>query len=238
MEAQIDWQTLLNALAEPFPQDAVQWRVGSVSRDKKRAQALPYAEPRVYEDRLNTVCPGDWSVRFVPWGENRIICELTIHGVTRSSTGEESDGGFAPGTAAEAQAFKRACSKFGLGRYLYDIGIDWLDYDEEKKRLVKTPSLPDKFLPAKKAPVDKKPVANAKPATTSQVEASLQAPLLTPERAEAMARELEKLGFARSEQLKLGTSVLGHPVRAFTQLTEAEALEVWASAKRLSKSVA
>ena len=73
-----------------------------------------------------------------------------------------------------------------------------------------------------------------------------QAPLLTPDRAEAMAKELEKLGFARgaagattpNEQLKLSTSVLGHPVRAFTQLTEAEALEVWASAKRLSKSVA
>ena len=134
------WPDLLNALAEPFPQEAVSWRAGALSRDKKRAQALPYAEPRVYEDRLNTVCPGDWSVRFVPWGENRIICELTVHGVTRSSTGEENDGGFAPGTAAEAQAFKRACSKFGLGRYLYDVPIDWIDYDEDKRRLVKTPT--------------------------------------------------------------------------------------------------
>ena len=245
MEAQVDWPTLLNALAEPFPQEAVYWRAGAVSRDKKRAQALPYAEPRVYEDRLNTVCPGDWSVRFVPWGENRIICELTVHGVTRSSTGEENDGGFAPGTAAEAQAFKRACSKFGLGRYLYDIGIDWIDYDDEKKRLVKTPSLPDKFLPAKKAvtekAVAKKASAKAAPlplAQTLPLETPAQAPLLTSDRAEAMAKELEKLGFARGEQLKLGTSVLGRPVRAFAQLTEAEALEVWASAKRLSKSVA
>ena len=236
--AQVDWPTLLNALAEPFSQEAVQWRVGSVSRDKKRAQALPYAEPRVYEDRLNTVCPGDWSVRFVPWGDNRIICELTVHGVTRSSTGEEGDGGFAPGTAAEAQAFKRACSKFGLGRYLYDIGIDWLDYDDEKKRLVKTPNLPDKFLPAKKAPVAKASANPAPPVQTPALETPGQAPLLTSDRAEAMAKELEKLGFARTEQLKLGTSVLGRPVRAFAQLTEAEALEVWASAKRLSKSVA
>ena len=242
---QVDWPTLLNALAEPFPQEAVSWRAGAVSRDKKRAQALPYAEPRVYEDRLNTVCPGDWSVRFVPWGDNRIICELTLHGVTRSSTGEETEGGFAPGTAAEAQAFKRACSKFGLGRYLYDIGIDWIDYDEDKKRLAKTPTLPDKFLPAKK-PAAEKPSVSAKPAPTPVAKPvtgkpaleTPQAPLLTPDRAEAMAKELEKLGFARGEQLKLSTSVLGHPVRAFTQLTEAEALDVWASAKRLSKSVA
>ncbi|CAN5878739.1 hypothetical protein BH24DEI2_BH24DEI2_16930 [soil metagenome] len=246
-EAHVDWPALLNALAEPFPQEAVSWRAGALSRDKKRAQALPYAEPRVYEDRLNTVCPGDWSVRFVPWGDNRIICELTIHGVTRSSTGEESEGGFAPGIAAEAQAFKRACSKFGLGRYVYDIGIDWIDYDEDKKRLVKTPNLPDRFLPTKKAAVETRAEirASAKPAPTplpkaqaAKVLETPQAPLLTPDRAEAMAKELEKLGFARNEQLKLSTSVLGHPVRAFTQLTEAEALEVWASAKRLSKSVA
>ena len=242
-ETQVDWPALLNALAEPFPQEAVSWRAGALSRDKKRAQALPYAEPRVYEDRLNTVCPGDWSVRFVPWGDNRIICELTVHGVTRSSTGEENDGGFAPGTAAEAQAFKRACSKFGLGRYLYDIGIDWIDYDEDKRRLVKTPNLPDRFLPTKKAATETRVEAradraSAKPAPTKPVLETPQAPLLTPDRAEAMAKELEKLGFARGEQLKLSTSVLGHPVRAFTQLTEAEALEVWASAKRLSKSVA
>ena len=82
------WPELLKQLAEPFPLAAIQWRAGSTTRDKKRAQALPYAEPRVYEDRLNALCPGEWSVTFKPWGDSRLICELTIHGVTRSSTGE------------------------------------------------------------------------------------------------------------------------------------------------------
>ena len=229
--SQVDWKPLLEQLAEPFPQDAVRWRVGAVSRDKKRAQALPYAEPRVYEDRLNTVVPGDWACSFQPWGDNRIICELTIQGVTRSSTGEESEGGFAPGTAAEAQAFKRACSKFGLGRYLYDIGIDWIDYDEDKRRLVKTPNLPDRYLPESDRQSGKKP-APQKAATVDTP------PRLTADRAAAMATELEKLGFSKSEGLKLAASVLGRPVRAFTQLTEAEALDVWAPAKRLSKKAA
>jgi len=225
----INWTTLLEKLAEPFPASAIYWRAGSATRDKKRAQALPYAEPRVYEDRLNSVCPGDWLVRFKPWGDTRIICELTIHGVTRSSTGEENDG-FAPGTAAEAQAFKRACSKFGLGRYLYDVPISWVDYDDAKRRLVETPSLPAKFLPqAKKATRDAKVSKEVK---------EPQVPLLAPERAEAMVVELEKIGFTRTEQLKLATSTLGRPVRAFTQVAEAEALEVWASAKRLGQSVA
>ncbi len=108
------WPALLKQLSAPFPVSAIKWRAGSVSPDKKSAQALPYVEAREYEDRLNLLCGGDWSVSFEPWGE-RIICELTIHGLTRSSTGE-SDGGLASGTSAEAQAFKRACSKFGVGR--------------------------------------------------------------------------------------------------------------------------
>jgi hypothetical protein len=168
----VDWKTLLEHLSVPFAKDDIAWRAGATSRDKKRAQALPYAEPRVYEDRLNEVCPGDWSVVFKPWGESRLICELTIYGVTRSSTGEFDDGkknAIAEGTVAEAQAFKRACSKFGLGRYLYEIPIAWVEYDEEKNRLADVPQLPEKFLP-------KKPVAisqsRAEPSTSHKPQAT------------------------------------------------------------------
>lgn len=202
-----NWTDLISKLSEPFPATAIYWRAGAVSRDKKRAQALPYADPRVYEDRLNSVCPGDWGVTFKPWGEGRIVCELTLYGLTRSSTGEENDG-FAPGTAAEAQAFKRACSKFGLGRYLYDIPLNWVDYDDEKKRLLEVPSLPERFLPSKETQVT-----------------------LSTERAQAMYRELEKLGLLRADQHRLAGSVLKRKVEHFNTLTEAEALEVWNSAK-------
>lgn len=207
----------IKELSKPFDENDIHFRAGAVTKDRKRAQALPYAEPRVYEDRLNEVCPGDWSVIFKPWGDTRIICELTIHGITRSSTGEENDG-FAPGTAAEAQAFKRACSKFGLGRYLYDIPIEWVDYDAERGRFLQSPNLGKKFLPDAKAP--------AMPPTPS-----IDPRLLSAERADAMSRELVKLGYEKREQLKLAATVLGHQVNNLTFLTEAEALEVWAYAK-------
>jgi hypothetical protein len=135
------WPELLKQLSAPFPQSAVKWRAGQLSPDKKQAKALPYVEAREYEDRLNVVCGGNWSVSFDPWGE-RVICELTIHGLTRSSTGESngSPKGVA-GTAAEAQAFKRACSKFRLGRYLYDLPSPWVAYDAQRKKLLEVPKL-------------------------------------------------------------------------------------------------
>jgi hypothetical protein len=257
----VNWKTLLEQLSVPFAKEDVAWRAGATSRDKKRAQALPYAEPRVYEDRLNEVCPGDWSVIFKPWGESRIICELTIHGVTRSSTGEFDDGkknAIAEGTVAEAQAFKRACSKFGLGRYLYEIPIQWVEYDEDKNRLADVPQLPEKFLPKPALSVSNgKVAATPAPAPTTQPrgvvqdkpQATTSSPAnatrstssgstLNPERAEAMAYELEKLGYPKRDQLRLASSVLEKPVRDFATLSETEALEVWSYAKRVNRSAA
>jgi hypothetical protein len=89
-------------------------------------------------NRLDEVCGIDWSVIYEPWGEDRIICRLTIAGVTRSSTGEttdESERSEIGGTVAEAQAFKRACAMFGLGRYLYDLPTIWVDFDAQRKRI-------------------------------------------------------------------------------------------------------
>ena len=201
----MDWPTLLADLSQPFPASAIYWRAGSVSRDKQKAQALPYAEPRVYEDRLNAVCPDLWSVSFRPWGETRIICDLTIGELTRSSTGEENEG-FAPGTAAEAQAFKRACVKFGLGRYLYDVPIHWVGYDERTRKLTETPQLPKQFLPAPKQEG------------------------LSKERAARMHVELGRMGLIN--HYEFASQVLGREVKGLEGLADAAALSVWNAAKR------
>jgi hypothetical protein len=218
----MDWNEIQRRLAEPFPAEAVSWRAGSVSRDKKRAQALPYAEPRVYEDRLNAVLGPDWSCRFKTWGDQRLICELTVRitqedgempsgytvtEVTRASTGELDNGDkIAQGTVAEAQAFKRACSKFGLGRYLYDVPITWVGYDEGNRRLTETPTLPERFHP-RLEPVE--PVR------------------LTAHRASLLHKELGRLStIASREHQALAGEALSRKVNGFTGLTEDEALLV------------
>src|ERR1700727_2218292 len=63
-----------------------------------------------------------------------VTCELTIFGIgSHSAPGEEFADDDNAGTAAEAQAFKRACSCFGLGRYLYHFTGAWVDLDERKR---------------------------------------------------------------------------------------------------------
>jgi hypothetical protein len=62
--------------------------------------------------------PAGWSIQLIPWGPARVIARLTILGVSKDASGEGDPGDPNCGTIAEAQAKKRACAEFGLGRYL------------------------------------------------------------------------------------------------------------------------
>jgi hypothetical protein len=63
-----------------------------------------------------------------------VTCELTIFGLgSHSATGEEWADNDNAATSAEAQAFKRAATCFGLGRYLYHFTGVWVDLDERKR---------------------------------------------------------------------------------------------------------
>src|ERR1041384_4599761 len=152
-------------LEVPFSPALIEWRVGKVSEDRSRGQVIPYADQRAYTDRLNELfTPAGWtrkytvhtSATFERSRDNKVAakvfvtCDLTIHGIgSHSATGEEWTDNENAGTSAEAQAFKRACSCFGLGRYLYDLGGNWVDLDERKQPLSR-PQLPDWALPMRK----------------------------------------------------------------------------------------
>lgn len=132
--------SLLEQLRQPFPPDAISWLPGSTTNDKTKCMAMAYADLRAYQERLDEVCGLDWSIRYLPWSDGRIICELTICGVTRSSTGEmgaQDEKNGMGGTVAEAQAAKRAAAMFGLGRYLYELPAAWVAYDAASKKISK-----------------------------------------------------------------------------------------------------
>jgi hypothetical protein len=146
----------LRALAMPFDPNLIQWRITEWSDDGARGLMMPYADPRAYTDRLNGLfTPAGWTSKYAmqisasvhrnkrsPAAKILVTCEATIFGVgTNSGAGEEwsdKDNAF---TAAEAQAFKRAMSLFGLGRYLYDIEGEWVELDQNGNP-VRVPKLP------------------------------------------------------------------------------------------------
>lgn len=123
-------------LRKPFHPTQVTWKPGALAKTGNKALALAYADLRAYQNRLDELCGANWAVSYTPWGD-RIVCNLTIYGVTRSSTGEadsQSERSEIAGTASEAQAFKRACAMFGLGRYLYNLPSVWAEYDADRKQ--------------------------------------------------------------------------------------------------------
>ena len=154
----LDVTKLLSELEVPFSPDQVRWRVTNTTNDKRRGQIVPYADCRAYTDRLNALfTPQGWTrdykvetmtnITRVKKGESivsgkvLVTCTVTILGIgSHSGTGEEwadDDNGM---TSADAQAFKRACSCFGLGRYFYDLQAVWVDLDQNRQP-VRAPAL-------------------------------------------------------------------------------------------------
>ena len=125
-------------LLKPFRQQDVELKPGAMTKDRTRALAMPFADRRVYFARLDKICgPEHWSHQLV-LAERGAVCHLTIFGVTKSGAGDypidRADENAV--TSAEAQAFKRACAAFGLGRYLYTLPQIWADYDDQKRQIV------------------------------------------------------------------------------------------------------
>lgn len=125
------------ALAVPFPASSVRLKPGAVNGARTRALGLAYVDPRAYQDRLDAVVgPDGWHTSYRRLTDRAIVCRLTILGVVREEVGEAPEGNANQYTEAVAQAFKRACAAFGLGRYLYQLPRLWFDYDPEANVII------------------------------------------------------------------------------------------------------
>lgn len=151
-------------LEEPFASKDVKWLVAATSRDGRTGRITPYADPRAYTDRLNQVFTASgWTREYkvhtlspitrikkdkpIQTGKVLVTCVVSIPGVgNHSGCGEEWADDENAMTSAEAQAFKRACSNFGLGRYFYNFAEMWVDLDEYKHPR-QIPELPSWALP-------------------------------------------------------------------------------------------
>ncbi len=142
---------LIEQLAQPFVPEDIEWRVGSTNADKSKGMALPYITARAQMNRLDSLLgPENWRDEYVqiPGG---FLCGLSIRidndWITKWDGGNDSD--IEPIKGGLSDAFKRAGVKWGLGRYLYDIPIQWVPIEPMGRsyRLSKIPSLPAWALP-------------------------------------------------------------------------------------------
>jgi len=93
-------------LKEPFALDDIDFLPkGKIERDGKTfCMALPYADPRVYQDRLNAIAYGEWSTPppVVIAAGNKLICYVTVVlcGVPHTDVGEATNNEENTGTEA------------------------------------------------------------------------------------------------------------------------------------------
>lgn len=138
---------LTRALSAPFEPGDVKWKPQAVKGN--RALAIAYLDARAIQDRLDQVVGIEgWQDDYQLLPDGSVVCKLQVllngHWVCKTDVGspsEQPDGGDRL-KAAFSDALKRAAVKFGIGRYLYRIPAQWVDYDPAKKQLLQTPSLP------------------------------------------------------------------------------------------------
>src|SRR5580700_3449798 len=201
-------------LENPFDPGEIKWRVTNTTSDRRRGQVIAYADPRAYTDRLNAIFTvrgwtREYSVQVIQNFERKdrgngegtisgkivVTCKLTIDGLgSHSGLGEEWADNENAGTSAEAQAFKRACSCFGLGRYLYDLGGNWVDLDDRRQPLSR-PRLPDWALPKRKPGVTARQNGNARASTDGNMHDNGVAPVDWPTLKARVKSLCEQVGF-------------------------------------------
>lgn len=147
---------ILKRLAEPFDESVIEWRAGATNSDKTRALAVAYAPARVYMDRLDEVMGTNWKDVYRPGPGGGVVCgvSLFIEGkwITRFDGAENTDIESVKGGLSDA--FKRACVKWGIGRYLYSVEAQWVACEQRGKSVVltETPVIGGKNKPPKPKP--------------------------------------------------------------------------------------
>jgi hypothetical protein len=157
-------EKLFAQLETPFDPAQIKWRVMRTSDDRRSGAVLPFADPRAYTDRLNQLfTPAGWTREYtistvpsltrVDKGKVVVTSKVLVSTAvsinrlgSHTGTGEEWADRENAVTAADAQAFKRACSCFGLGRYLYRFEETWVHLDRRGEP-VAIPVLPEWALP-------------------------------------------------------------------------------------------
>ena len=122
---------LLENLRKPIP---AHWRVQSFSKKKPVATVMAYIEARDAMDTLDAYAVYGWHREHYVV-DSKVYCKVGIVMpdntiMWRSDCGVESNTDGEKGQSSDS--FKRACVNFGIGRFLYDLPVQYVTASEVK----------------------------------------------------------------------------------------------------------
>lgn len=119
--------------------DEIELRVGQYA-EGKGCSLLLYKTARTDMDILDeTYGPGEWECAYMEI-KGTLYCAITVHGVTKSDCGTESNQEAEKGEASDA--FKRAGVRWGIGRELYTAPFVWIREADFETKIVKGKRVP------------------------------------------------------------------------------------------------
>jgi hypothetical protein len=126
-------------LADPFPPEDIEWRVGRSGMGAKGpwAKVLAYLTSRAIMHRLDSVIgPANWKDEYQKGPEGGILCGISIRcgdeWVTKWDGAENTQIESVKGGLSDS--FKRAAVKWGIGRYLYRLEEGWAEIADDNDR--------------------------------------------------------------------------------------------------------
>lgn len=125
--------TLKEKLQHKIP---YKWKIQSFNKDKTKASCVAYIDARSVMDLLDrAVGVGKWQDSYRRDSQGRLICRIELlideKWVGKEDTGTEGD--YEKEKSEFSDAFKRAAVKWGVGRFLYDLDIEWVEVNKYKK---------------------------------------------------------------------------------------------------------
>lgn len=130
--------SMWDELRKEFPRSELKFLPGATGQGQ--ALAVVYVDARAVMDRLDEVCkPEGWRDSYVALSDGSVECTVYIKGnegwIGKSDVGYPNGSNDSePYKGAYSDALKRACVRWGVGRYLYNFPQQWLPYDSQKRR--------------------------------------------------------------------------------------------------------
>lgn len=206
-DGRVDWQ----ALRAPFDPAEVDFRPQRTfeKNGQRIGVIVAYIDARVVQDRLDAIVgPDHWSFEWTPLKvrDDGVVLSakgtITIYSLSKSDIGDASD--HEPSKGCVSDAFKRAAVMWGIGRYLYGLGVMYAPVEAQGKSYI----LPDAEVTKLRAKLGGSHTRADAPVTRQEAQQTAQPPKGS---LAAVLDYLDDLGYRAMDQKQAFVLAAGLP---------------------------